>query len=60
MIQFLKNLFKKRIWKEKSRLFLRTEYPLGLRSDYYLIKYEDLLSGETKEKVQEINFGQFP
>ncbi len=62
LFNFLKNLFRRRIWKEKSRQFLRSEQDIifGFRVDYYLIKYEDILSGETKQKEIEVSEVKFP
>jgi hypothetical protein len=54
MINLLKNLFKRRIWKETKRTFLRREeieIPHGHEVfNYYLVEYTDLLSGEKKAK----------
>jgi len=61
MIKFLKNLFRRRIWKEKSRQFLRQEQDcFGFFVLYYLVTYEDVLSGEIKQKEVEVSTVSFP
>ena len=62
MIKFIKNLFKKRAWKEIDRVFLRTEYDTTwswLVYDFYLVEYEDMYSGDRKKKEIEISRNLF-
>jgi hypothetical protein len=45
--------FKKRIWKEISKVFLRSEYDVGpymqmAKFKVWAVTYEDILSGRTK------------
>lgn len=57
MINWIKNRFRRRIWKETSREFLRVEQTVfGCVSKYYLVTYQDVLSGEIKLKEVEITF----
>jgi hypothetical protein len=57
MMNWIKNLFRRRIWKETSREFLRMEQnSFGHASKYYLVTYKDVLSGDTKVKEVEITF----
>ena len=56
-MNWIKNLFRRRIWKETSREFLRMEQnSFGHASKYYLVTYKDVLSGDTKVKEVEITF----
>jgi hypothetical protein len=57
MINWIKNLFRRRIWKETSREFLRVEQTsFGGISKYYLVTYQDVLNGDIKVKEVEITF----
>jgi hypothetical protein len=55
MIKFIKELFRKRAWKEISREFLRKEQTItGNMCVYYYITYKDLISGDIKKEEVEI------
>jgi hypothetical protein len=55
MIKFIKELFRKRAWKEISREFLRKEQTItGGTSAYYYVTYKDVLSGDIKSKEVEV------
>ena len=55
MIKFIKELFRKRAWKEISREFLRKEQTVNLgMCAYYYITYKDLISGDIKSEEVEI------
>lgn len=55
MRNWIKNLFRRRIWKETSREFLRAEQTVfGYMSSYYVVTYQDVLSGDIKVKEVEI------
>lgn len=55
MIKFIKELFRKRAWKEISREFLREEQTItGGTCAYYFVTYQDVLSGDIKTKEVEV------